>query len=58
MWQAVQRNCPNSEKLNHLKLYQDYKLGTCEQLDISDTYWNSKDPYKDIIKKFVKWLKN
>jgi hypothetical protein len=35
-----------------------HKFGTCEQLDISDAYWNSKDPYKEIIKKFAKWLKN
>ena len=36
---------------------REHDFGTCEQIDISDAYWNSKDPYKDIIKTFAKWLK-
>ncbi len=28
-----------------------------ESLDVTELYWNSKDPYKEIIKAFAKFLK-
>ena len=42
---------PSEERREHNFSHSAY-------LDVTDIYWNSKDPYKDIIKVFAKWLQN